>query len=74
MSETVTDGTAAIWCETCSRLAPLDEWRRKLRRTRVAAGTRIVGYVSTFEHRNCRAFTAVGVKVDEDKRIAGDVY
>jgi hypothetical protein len=55
----VTDAAPAIWCETCSRLAPMDEWRRKLNRIRVAVGTRIVGYVSTYEHRACRVFTAV---------------
>jgi hypothetical protein len=58
----VTDELEAIWCETCSRLAPLDEWRRKLTGTRVADGTRIVAYVSTYEHRACRSFTAVRVR------------
>ena len=70
----MTDEAAQIWCETCSQLAPLAEWQRKLRRTRVAAGTRIVGYVSTYEHRACRVFTAVGVKADDGKRIAEDLY
>ena len=32
MSESVTGDTAAIWCETC-RLAPIEEWQRKLRQT-----------------------------------------
>ena len=58
----VTDGAAELWCETCGRRAPLGEWRRKLRRTRVAAGMRIVAYVSTYEHRVCGVFTAVRVR------------
>lgn len=57
----MTDAAAAIWCETCSRLAPLDEWRRKLGRTRVVAGVEVLGFVSTYEHRACRVFTAVPV-------------
>ncbi len=63
----MTPGDAAresppIWCETCARLAPMDEWVRKLRRTRVVVGTDVLGFVSTFEHRACRAFTAIPVK------------
>ena len=67
----MTDATAAIWCETCSRLAPLDEWRRKLRRTRVADGTRIIGYVSTYEHHACRVFTAVLSGPSLEARLPG---
>ncbi len=55
----LTDEPGAIWCESCGRPAPLNEWRRKLRRIRVADGTRIVGYVSTYEHQACGVFTAV---------------
>lgn len=40
----------------------MDEWQRKIRRTRVVAGTRVLGFVSTYEHRTCRVFTAVPVK------------
>ncbi len=63
---------AAIWCDTCALLAPIDEWRRKMWRTRVVAGTRIVGYVSTYEHGTCRVFTAVPVKA-AGSPIAADV-
>ena len=58
----MTDAGTAIWCETCIRLAPLDEWRRKLRQTRVADDRSIVGYISVYEHRTCRAFTAIPVQ------------
>ncbi len=51
-----------IWCETCGLLAPAAGWVRKIYRTRVVVATRVVGYVSTYEHRACRAFTAVPVK------------
>lgn len=55
----MTDAAEAIWCETCGRLASLVEWQQKIRRTRVVAGVEVVGYVSTYEHRVCRVFTAV---------------
>ena len=70
----VTNEAVSIWCETCSRVAPIDEWRRKLRQTRVAAGKRIIGHVSTFEHRVCRAFTAVAVKPADASQSVRDVY
>jgi hypothetical protein len=50
-----------IWCETCNQPAPLSEWVRKLYRTRVVVGVAVIGYTSTYEHRVCRAFTAVPV-------------
>ncbi len=55
------DAIEAIWCETCGRMAPLDEWQRKLSHTRVVAAVEVVGYVSTYEHRPCRVFTAAPV-------------